>query len=320
MAEKRMGITVLLLCLCLCIMPCCARAASTADAKEAIVPDRACTLTLSYRCGGAALPGVAVKLYKIADVSADFQYTLTSPFASTGLALNSIQHSGEWNAVRATLEVHIMANRTAETRSATTGSDGLAHFDALTPGLYLAISGDVPDCYFDSALIALPGLGADGLWQYDVTASPKGQPLPPVAPDEMLEYRLLKLWKGDEEHDARPQSIVVDIFKNGELDHTVTLSAENNWAYSWTAPADGASWHVTEAGVPEGYVLTVEKRDAMFILTNTLTPTDPPGGDVPPADSPETGDNPHMLLYTALMYISGIALVILGITGKRKRT
>lgn len=186
--------------------------------------------------------------------------------------------------------------------------------------MYLAVNGEVENGSFDPALISLPALGADGIWQYQAEVSPKGSELPPVNPDEETEFRILKLWRGDDGKGVRPKSIQAEIFRNGERHHTVILSEENNWSYSWTAKEDGASWTVTEPDVPEGYVMTVEQRGTTFILTNTLPAENPPKEELPPSDSPKTGDSPHILLYTALMYASGIVLVILGLTGKRKRT
>lgn len=314
MAGRRMGIIVFLFCLCLCLMPCCAQAASTADAKEAISPEKECALTLSYCYNGAAFEAVSVNLYKIADVSADYQYSLAVPFAAAGLELNGIESMSEWNEIRSTLEAYILAHDVEAIRAARTDAQGQVRFEGLDPGLYLAANGKTENCRFDSALLALPGLGADGLWRYKLTASLKGEEIPPVEPDEEIELKLLKLWKGDDGQSDRPASIQAEIFRNGELYQTVTLSKENNWAYSWTAKNDGAKWNVTEVDVPSGYVMTVEKRGTTFILTNTLSTDDPPG------NSPETGDSESALLYTVLMYVSGAVLVILGITGKRKRT
>lgn len=89
---------------------------------------------------------------------------------------------------------------------------------------------------------------------------------------------------------------------------------------------------VVERNIPSGYAVTLEERTTTFILTNTLNPDDPPPDDPPPddpppdapppddpPDSPKTGDSPHILLYAVLMYVSGVALILLGITGKRKR-
>ena len=136
MAGRRFGLIVCALCLCLSLAQIPALAASTADAKESIATDRECTLTLSYRHQTMAFPNVAVKLYRVAEVSADFQYTLTPQFAASDLMLNGIQSSSEWRVVRSTLESYILANSVAPDMTALTDEDGHVQFQGLKTGLY----------------------------------------------------------------------------------------------------------------------------------------------------------------------------------------
>ena len=352
-----------LFCFCLCLLPCRAQAVSIEGAIEPISTRKVCELTVSYRYNGTPFAGQAVKVYQIANVSADVRYTMIPPFASSGLSLNDVRTDGEWDAIRTTLEAHILANSIAPAMTAVTNENGEIFLANLRPGLYLVsavrvVSGDLT-CFFDSLLIAVPGLGADGRWQYQVAAAPKPEIIPPAPgpdpdpgpdpgpdPIPVTRFKILKLWKGDGDHD-RPQSIEVEIFRDGVSHQVVTLSEETQWAYSWLAAADGASWLVAERNVPEGYTVTVEERGTAFVLTNTLgqetPPEEPPAeepgaeepgadepgtekpgaddptpGEQPPAEAPKTGDTPHIVLYTVLMYVSGAVLILLGITGKRK--
>ena len=168
MVKRRLGMIGVLLCLCLYIMPCSARALSTADAAEPVSPGRACSLTLSYGCDGTAFSDVPVTLYQIAEVSGDMHYTLSAPFLSSGLVLNGVQSTAEWNGIRSTLESYILSGEIPPTLTAATDAAGQVRLEDLTPGLYLvsAVRGtqDGLRCSFDSALIALPGLGTDGRW------------------------------------------------------------------------------------------------------------------------------------------------------------
>ena len=318
MAKRRIGIIAFILCICLYLIPCPVQAASTADAKEPISTDKNCSLTISYCSGDIAFSELPVKLYKISDVSADYQYTLTSSFEKSNLILNGIQTVGEWNVIRSTLETYILANEVAEDFNAKTDLEGKASFDALKPGLYLAITEriiqDETIYVFDSALIALPGLVADGLWQYQVDVTSKSKIIPPSEDDEKIELKLLKLWKGDSGSSARPTTIEVEIFRNGTSYQTVTLSENNHWTYTWSAKDDGSDWKVVERNIPTGYTMTIEERETSFVLTNTLNQ------DVPDnPDAPQTGDTSNIMLWVILMIVSGSMLIILGITGKRNR-
>ena len=315
MVTRKMGIIALLFCIFLSLMPPYAQAASTADAKEPIVTDRECTLSVCYGYEDTVFSGQTVQLYQVADISSGGQYTLTNAFAASELILNGIQTNGEWNVIRSTLETLILADGIEPDATATTDEAGLASFRDLPTGLYLALVDpihlDALHCIFDSALIALPGLGEDGLWQYEVAVKAKGEALPPIEPDEELQLKVLKLWKGDEGQSTRPDAIQVEIFRDNTLYETVTLSADTGWSYTWTVKNDGASWHVVERNTPDGYTMTVEDRGNSFLITNTF--------DGPPIRPPQTGDTANILLYIVLMSISGSMLIILGITGKRKR-
>lgn len=318
MAQRRMGIMVFLLCICLCLLPCYVQATSTADAAEPISLEKECTLTLSYVYDGTGFAGVPVDLYQIADVSPDFQYTPTPSFADAVTSINGVRTAGEWNVIRTTLEAHILSNHIQPYRSDMTDDTGKVVFSGLRPGLYLAISetvmGEDLTCAFDSALVSLPTLDADGIWQYQVVVTPKPQVLPPIEPDETLEYKVLKLWQGDSGYNGRPKSIEVELFRNGSSYEIVTLSEENHWSYTWTEEDPTAKWMATEHNVPTGYLAALEQRGMTFVLTNSLNQDAPT-----PSEQPKTGDTANILLYSLLMYLSGILLILLGISRKRKR-
>lgn len=318
MAKRRIGIIAFILCICLYLIPCQVQAASTADAKEPISTNENCSLTISYCSGGIAFSELPVKLYKIADVSADYQYTLTSSFEKSNLILNGIQTVGEWNVIRSTLETYILANEVAADFNAKTDFEGKVSFDALKPGLYLSITEriikDETTYVFDSALIALPGLSADGLWQYQVDVTSKSEIIPPSENDEAIELKVLKLWKGDSGSSARPTTIEVEIFCNGTSYQTVTLSEDNHWTYTWSVKDNGSDWKVVERNIPAGYTMTIEERETSFVLTNTLNQEKP---NVP--DATQTGDTSNIMLWVILMIVSGSMLIILGITEKRNR-
>ena len=307
----------LMLSFCLCLLPFSVQAASTSDATESIVPDNKCSLTISYCYCETAFSDVQVKLYRIAEVSADFLYTLTQPFEASGLILNGIQSTGEWNVVRSTLDAHILAYCIEPDTASVTNQNGQVCFDSLSTGMYLVVVNQVTQgdlhCRFDSALVALPGLVQDGRWQYEVSVNAKAEVLPPVDPDEKIELKVLKLWKGDEGRSDRPKSVEVEIFRDGISYEKIVLSEENHWSYAWSAKDDGSNWSVVERNVPRGYTMAVEERESSFVITNTRIPT--PSDD--PGKPPQTGDTSNIMLYVLLMTISGTMLIILGVTRKR---
>lgn len=281
----------------------------TVLAADPIDTDRSCTLTLSYICNGVPVPNRPVELYYIAEVSADSQYTITSPFASSVLMLNGVQTQGEWDVIRTTLEALILGSQIAPIETAETDAEGQVCFPDLAPGLYLSSAVQAENCSFAAALVALPDLDAGGSWQYEILVATKPTLTPPQP--EPLQFQVLKLWRGDEGSDKRPVSVTVDIYRDGVLHETVTLSEGNNWSYRWSAEDDGARWQVVEKDVPEGYTMTVEQGKTTFTVTNILH-------DRPNIPPPDTGDRSNALLYAVIFCVSGILLVALGLTGKGK--
>ncbi|MBR4860603.1 MAG: Cna B-type domain-containing protein [Firmicutes bacterium] len=356
MAERRMAIIRCLLCLCLCFCMLTGQglAASKVWAAESVSPQNPCTITLIYAHDGAAVSGASVKLYRIADMTAGYRYVLTSVFSASGLQLNGIASAGEWDVISSTLESYILSKGISADYTAFADQNGVVSFQNLTQGLYLAQGGRTAQggliYTFESALISVPGRGDDGGLQYQVTAVPKSQvSLPPgpddPPPEEEVEYKILKLWKGDAEKNERPASIEVELFCDGELCETVVVSEKNQWSFTLKAK-EGSIWTAAERNIPEGYTVTVGERENTIILTNTLIPKDPiedpsdenpenpdditdvPSGDTPgdSADStdegtfdPKTGDTSNVLLYIIMMYVSGSILILLGIAGKRKK-
>lgn len=313
MAERKILIWLILLTLCIAIMPF----GSALAADEGMInPEADASLTIAYRCEDLAFPGLQLELYKIASVSADFSFTLEKSFLGHGLEINGVESTAEWNTVRTTLEALIVSKNIGPTATAATNEEGEVSFGDLKPGLYFvtAASGeqDGTKCSFDCALVSLPSYGGDGALEYHVAVAAK----PTMISLGDIEYKVIKLWKDENDPGYRPKSIEVEIYKNRKLHETVVLSEKNNWTYTWTAPNDGSRWLTTEKKVDESYILSVERREASFVLTNTLGSNRP---DNPPKPPPPTGDSSNIMLYSILMYASGAVLIVLGITGRRKR-
>lgn len=311
--EKRiLALISLVLCLGLFLTP--ARAASTVDAVEPIAVSRTCTLAATYAHDGVGFPDVSVSLYKVAEVSADYQYTLTGGFRESGLQLNGVTSTREWNTIRSTLEACIAGNGIQPQAVRSTDGEGRVSFPELTPGMYLiapvACEEDGFRYYFASVLTSLPDLGEEGIWNYDVTIQPKPDIDNPTGEDQ--EYRVLKLWKDGGNSEKRPTSVEIDILLDDETVRTVVLSEENNWCYSWYARKGSGTWRVVERNVPKGYKMTVEDRVTTFAVVNAIP--DSGGG----SDGPKTGDVFDPGLYIMLSCISGAVLLLLGSTGKRK--
>lgn len=75
-----------------------------------------------------------------------------------------------------------------------------------------------------------------------------------------------KVWddNGDPE---RPESVDVNLLKDGEIAETVKLNGENQWTYTWDDLDDRYRWSVEEI-VPEGYEVSYKLEDNTVFITN----------------------------------------------------
>lgn len=87
-----------------------------------------------------------------------------------------------------------------------------------------------------------------------------------------------------------PESVTVNLLKNGKVDQTVVLSADNSWSHTWNLLDDSYTWTVSEADVPEGFTSVITKDGLTFTITNTYVEEETPdegngGGDTGSIDS-----------------------------------
>ena len=91
-----------------------------------------------------------------------------------------------------------------------------------------------------------------------------------------------KVWSdGNANHDQ--DSITVNLLKDGEVEASQELNAENGWAYTFDRLAEGYTWTVEEADVPEGYEVSYDTVGTTTTITNTKkeAPTPDPEPEEP---------------------------------------
>lgn len=266
-----------------------------------------CSLTLSYTQKGIGFGNLEVHLYRVAEAFADGSFELIAPFSEYPVNIHGITSQTEWKSVAATLSAYIAANQVEPTSTQKTDADGTAAFTGLQTGLYLvdgAVAEHESGTYvFDHFMVYLPTPQEDGSYRYDVEAKPKCSSYTPAT-----EYKVVKLWKDSGYADGRPASVTVDILKDGAVQQTQILNAENNWSYTWQVPDGKGIWTVVEKDVPDDYAVTIQFHETTFVITNTHTA---------PGDIPQTGDTASLWLYTVCLCLSGLMLLVLSLSGKR---
>ncbi len=278
----------------LCALACMIGFAVPAWAYTALDLTRKTSLTLIYG-EPKAIPGARFDLYRVADVSEDFRYTLSGDFQDYPVNLNGLDSEG-WRAAAETLSAY--ARRDAEPMAhGTTDDQGRLRFGDLDVGLYLVVGHRLAIGRYsyipEPMLVQLPGLDGEEQWVYDLTALPKYEedyePPTPGEEDDTVTRKVLKVWRDGGRTD-RPKEIVVQLLRNGEVYSTETLNEENLWRHTWTDLDDDDVWQVIEYDVPDGYQVSVSREGITFQMTNTYDDDEPDDPDEP--DEPDDPDEP----------------------------
>lgn len=293
----------------------------TSYAREPIDTGKKGKLTITYRFKEDGtdsyqnFKGIEVSIYKIASVSEDgFSFELDSPYNTlTDIDLSTITDkdtaADTWSKVLRAVESEVITNHSADAITGVTDEDGKAVFENLDLGIYLVKSAVVEedDCtyVFSSFLVSVPQLNEEtDEWIYDDTyyvaeAFAKCERF--LA--EKAKFSLYKRWADAGGEQYRPQSITVVIKRDGEVYDTVTLSQDTGWSYSWE-DKPGYTWSFEESYTGDvSYNVSIsgpvfgDGGVVVYTITNSYTPSNPPGdnppppGDTPPGDTPP-GDNP----------------------------
>lgn len=280
------------------ILPVKINALSTADAKEIIVNKNG-SLNLEYKYDDYIINSGDVKLYYIASVTYDYQYSLVGDFQELPIEINGIKEIDEWNILEDTITSYVIADGISETSSAVINNNKV-YFEDLKTGLYLVITDTIEaETYslsFDPFIISVPNLMEDGTWNYDVYSCPKPYLFTPKYDD--VTYTIIKEWRDYKQN--RPDAIEVDIYKDSELYESISLNSDNNWTYSFVAKDDGSIFTAVERNVPDGYTVSIDKDGTRIVIINTHD-----------EEPPKTVDNIYLYFIILLGSILGLVSTLL---------
>ena len=83
-----------------------------------------------------------------------------------------------------------------------------------------------------------------------------------------------KVWS-DGSANHTNDSITVNLLKDGKVEKSQVLNAENNWAYTFDRLAEDHTWTAEEAAVPAGYTVSYKTEGTETTITNTKNDTPP---------------------------------------------
>lgn len=296
------------LCVLLCALLCVVLLPSSLYAAEGG------SITLHYESGVCGFD-----FYRIADFSEARGFTVIAPFDGYTESISSLQKlssldADEQRTLASTLEAVVKRDKLAATYSGKTDEQGNLVWSEAAGGIYLILGENTRDETYiykpAPILVSIPCKDAAGAESNHAVVDGVKFEKEPL--ENHVSHKVLKLWKDEGNESKRPETLSVQLLRDGVLYETVVLNAENGWSYSWDKLSAGYSWSVVEAEVPKGYAMTVVKNGATFVLENTYeeeTPPTPPGP--PPEDQlPQTGQLwwpvPLMILLGLLLFGWGL--------------
>jgi len=243
-----------------------------AHAADPVDTSRICSLTLVARYEGSPLAGKRLRIYRVADGTADTWFTLAGAFTSSGVTLNGLDHKG-WSSAAATLSAYATNNAISAAQSGVSGSTGIANFTNLAQGLYL-VAGDsltigTHTYYFAPFLVALPNPTDQGGWNYDVIAYPKI--IDPVEePPKVFDLTVLLQWSDAGHTDQRPSTIGITLLRDGVVYENYTLSAKDNWRHTWEDLSQEYHWTVVQKTALDTYSVSYQSNSNVLVITDVI--------------------------------------------------
>lgn len=303
----------MLLCMVMLVSVC----SVTAFAYERIDTGAGTSLTAYFTENGTGIPGASFKLYRVADVSDAVAFDLTGEFSGASVSLENIESASTWSELALTLSAYAGANGISPVQTGTTAENGSVSFSSLTVGLYLLVGDSVVVGDYSYAptasMILLPTLQEDDSWNYTPSVDVK---YTKTFVAEKQDVTVKKVWN-DGSYDKRPDSVTIQLLRDGTVQDTVTLNTANGWSYTWkdlTSTYEGKNgekktytYTVNETNIASGYTVAVSQNKTTYTVTNTYkTPETPTPTPTPDKKLPQTGTLNWPI---PVLTISGLLLV-----------
>ncbi len=259
-------------------------------AAGSIDPTRDVRMNLSYQNGSTSLAGAEFRIYLVATVDKTGALTVTETFKQFNVDIRG-KNDAAWKDLASTLEGYVLRDKITATDSGKTDASGNLTFPTgsqkLTKGLYLVLGQrHTQGSYrYDASpfMVMLPSQDSEkNEWLYDVSVNPKHDsakiPDGSSSTGTYITRKVLKVWNDAGNESLRPQKIVVQLLRDEEIYKTVTLSAANNWRYTWTGLNDSYVWTIVEKE-SENYTVSVAQEGVTFVITNTYSSSGSGGSD-----------------------------------------
>lgn len=260
-------IAVLLIFSVVVLLPAAAFAAPNGNALG--------SLSIAFFHEEKPIEGATFHINKVAEMQGS-EYVLTEDFEKYNVSLKNIENVDTLGSLVTTLSACVARDYFVPYSEGVTDSKGRLYISDIEEGLYFVTGDRVTingTTYIPRPFIfAMPGENN----KYDVSVEPKYDLFSDDGP-ETVNRRVLKIWDDSEnKNGSRPESITVQLLRNGDIFDEIVLNEENNWRYNWEMLSAEDQWLVIEKEVPDDYVLSIAQQGITFTITNTYNGTTPP--------------------------------------------
>lgn len=223
------------------------------------------SMTLSCVKDDVVLDGMNWKIYRVGERDGG-DFVLTGSFAAYPVDLRDMSAENVIAAAQ-TLESYSIADGIQPLATGVTDANGKVVFSGLENGLYLAVGKRLrkdPYTYISTPLL-LEISDKDQSFSFD--AYPKI--VRATLSSEATSHTVKKVWLDyDNNFEARPTYVTVDLFRDEELFDTVTLNEENNWEHKWVSLDSDHEWRVVERKIPVNYIVRIEYNETQYLILN----------------------------------------------------
>ncbi len=285
-----------LVCALLCLLIVVPANAQSIDLKKMG------SITINY-----PIEGAEISFYQVASVKADGSYEWAPEYEK----IRTRRTNGK--AVDGKCDPEMLAlyaettEELAETMTTHVYIDKGSAVAFLPVGLYVMTSKPVRDeekkeiYHFSPTMVEVPRKeGNEIQYVYEINAKYSTDPIPENP--KKVHCTIIKGWD-DIGPEHRPDEVIIDIYRDYELQEKQSLNSNNNWQYEWINEQDGTILYLIERSLANGYRYWVEEEtigdEYSYRIVNTFdidlfededndgTQTPPPGDTTtpPPGDS-----------------------------------
>lgn len=302
-----------------------------AASQARIDPKMNVSLRIVCDYNGDPVANEEFSVYKVASISTDWKITVEDNFKRYPVDFSKLKNEDEWQDIAEVLRNYAIRAQLDPDCTGETDENGELQFsqadDEITRGIYLVSEKKliVDDDYYKVLpfLIELPEKSNSGDNEYEVVVEPKE--FYDVVPDS-VDVDVAKAWDDETAQSYRPDSIEVELLKDGELYDTQELSENNNWRYTWEGLDGEPEWIVVEKDVADNYTVTSETNDTSVTITNTIDPstrdTSSSNKTTTSSSSSSSGKLPQtgqLWWPVPVLSATGLFLIVIGIAYEEKK-